>query len=31
VLVVFTEGHANERDIIPTVVRSVIDGIKNVK
>ena len=31
VLVVFTEGHANERDIIPTVARSVIDGIKNVK
>ena len=31
VLVVFTEGHANERDIIPTVVRLVIDGIKNVK
>jgi len=31
VLVVFTEGHANERDIIPTVARSVSDGIKNVK
>jgi beta-lactamase class A len=31
VLVVFTEGHANERDIIPTVARSVIDGIRNVK
>ncbi|HYJ85731.1 MAG TPA: serine hydrolase [Pyrinomonadaceae bacterium] len=31
VLVVFTEGHANERDIIPAVARSVIEGIKNVK
>jgi len=31
VLVVFTEGHANEREIIPTVARLVIDGIKNFK
>ncbi|HKO34894.1 MAG TPA: serine hydrolase [Pyrinomonadaceae bacterium] len=31
VLVVFTEDHANEREIIPTVARVVIDGIANVK
>ena len=31
VLVVFTEDHANEREIIPAVARAVIDGIKNVK
>ena len=31
VLVVFTEGHANERDIIPTVARVVIDGIGSFK
>lgn len=31
VLVTFTTDHANERDIIPTVVRLVIDGIKDVK
>jgi beta-lactamase class A len=31
VLVVFTESHANERDIIPTVAGLVIDGIRNVK
>lgn len=31
VLVTFTTDHANERDIIPTVARVVIDGIKNVK
>jgi beta-lactamase class A len=31
VLVTFTTDHANERDIIPTVARIVIDGIKNVK
>jgi beta-lactamase class A len=31
VLVTFTTDHANERDIIPTVARAVIDGIKNVK
>jgi beta-lactamase class A len=28
VLVVFTENHANEREIIPTVARVVIDGMK---
>ena len=28
VLVVFTEHHANEREIIPTVARVVIDGMK---
>ena len=28
VLVVFTEGHSNEREIIPTVARVVIDGMK---
>ncbi|MDX6612890.1 MAG: hypothetical protein QOD75_2076 [Blastocatellia bacterium] len=31
VLVTFTTDHANEREIIPTVVRVVIEGIKNVK
>jgi beta-lactamase class A len=31
VLVTFTTDHANERDIIPTVARVVIDGIKDVK
>lgn len=31
VLVTFTTDHANERDIIPTVARVVIDGIKIVK
>ena len=31
VLVVFTEHHSNEREIIPTVARVVIDGIANVK
>lgn len=31
VLVTFTTDHANERDIIPTVARVVIDGIKTVK
>ena len=31
VLVTFTTDHANERDIIPTVARVVIDGLKNVK
>jgi beta-lactamase class A len=30
VLTVFTEGHANEREIIPTVARVVIDGMKSV-
>jgi beta-lactamase class A len=28
VLVTFTTDHANERDIIPTVARAVIDGLK---
>ena len=28
VLTVFTEGHANEREIIPTVARVVIDGLR---
>lgn len=31
VLVTFTTDHANERDIIPTVARVVIDGIKDVR
>lgn len=31
VLVTFTTDHANEHDIIPTVARVVIDGIKDVK
>ena len=31
VLVVFTEHHANEREIIPTVARVVIDGINSVR
>jgi len=31
VLVTFTTDHANEREIIPTVARIVIDGIKDVK
>jgi hypothetical protein len=31
VLVTFTTDHADEREIIPTVARVVIDGIKNVK
>lgn len=31
VLVVFTENHAYEREIIPTVARVVIDGIGSVK
>ncbi|MEK6281621.1 MAG: serine hydrolase [Acidobacteriota bacterium] len=31
VLVTFTENHSNERDIIPTVTRLVIDGIKSLK
>ena len=29
VLVTFTTDHANERDVIPTVARVVIDGMKN--
>jgi len=31
VLVTFTTEHANDREIIPTVARLVIDGLKNVK
>lgn len=31
VLVTFTTDHANDRDIIPTVARVVIEGIKEVK
>lgn len=31
VLAVFTTDHANEREIIPTVARAVIDGLKAVK
>ena len=31
VLVTFTTDHANEREIIPTVARVVIDGLKSVK
>ena len=31
VLVTFTTDHASERDIIPTVARVVIDGLKDVK
>jgi beta-lactamase class A len=31
VLVTFTTDHANEREIIPTVARVVIDGLKDVK
>lgn len=31
VLATFTTGHSTERDIIPTVARVVIDGLKEVK
>lgn len=31
VLATFTSNHANERDIIPTVARVVMDGLKDVK
>lgn len=31
VLVTFTERHSNDRDIIPTVARVIVDGLKNVK
>lgn len=31
VLVTFTTDHANERQIIPTVARAVIEGLKDVK
>jgi hypothetical protein len=30
VLVIFTTDHANEREIIPTVARIIIDGIMDV-
>jgi beta-lactamase class A len=30
ILAIFTTDHANEREIIPTVARAVMDGIKNV-
>ena len=31
VLATFTSNHANEREIIPTVARLVIDGLKDIK
>jgi beta-lactamase class A len=31
VLATFTTGHANEREILPTVARVVIDGLKDMK
>ena len=31
VLATFTSGHSNDREIIPTVARVVIDGLKEVK
>ena len=31
ILATFTTGHANEREIIPTIARVVIDGLKDVK
>jgi beta-lactamase class A len=31
VLATFTSNHANEREIIPTVARVIIDGLKDVK
>lgn len=31
VLATFTSGHSNEREIIPTVARVVIEGLKDVK
>jgi beta-lactamase class A len=31
VLATFTSGHANEREVIPTIARVVIDGLKEVK
>jgi len=31
VLVTFTERHSNDRDIVPTVARVIVDGLKNVK
>jgi hypothetical protein len=29
VLVIFTEGHANDRDIIPAIAASVLDGLRS--
>jgi beta-lactamase class A len=31
VLAIFTTDHANDREIIPTIAKVVIDGLKNVK
>lgn len=31
VLVTFTERHSNDRDVIPTVARVIVEGLKNVK
>ena len=31
VLATFTSNHSNDREIIPTVARVVIDGLKDVK
>jgi hypothetical protein len=31
VLATFTTGHANERDIIPTVARAVMEGLTSMK
>ena len=31
VLVTFTERHSNNRDVIPTVARVIVEGLKNVK
>lgn len=31
VLAIFTSGHSRDREIIPTVVRVVLDGLKDVK
>jgi beta-lactamase class A len=31
VLVTFTERHSNDREIIPTVARVIVEGLKNVK
>jgi beta-lactamase class A len=31
VLVTFTERHSNDREVIPTVARLIVEGLKNVK
>jgi hypothetical protein len=31
ILVTFTTDHASERDIIPTVAKAVIEGMKDLK